>query len=82
MSTPASSHGVTGQELLDLSPYIALGAATFNMAMGVGAFTKAGKGKRASAQAGFALTGLFFMGSTGLLIYVAIKLLTQDEEKK
>jgi len=78
----ASSSPVHGQQLLDLSPYIVLGAATFNMGMGVGAFTKAGKGKRASAKAGFALTGLFFMGATALLVYVGIQLLTKDDEKK
>jgi hypothetical protein len=52
------------------------------MGMGVGAFTKAGKGKRASAKAGFALTGLFFMGATAMLVYVGIQLLTKDDEKK
>lgn len=68
--------------LLDTSAYSVLAGAAFFMGMSTAAFTKAGKGKRAGAKAGFTFAGLFFLASTGMLIYVAAKVLKEQSDEK
>lgn len=70
----------TAQVLLDTSSYSVLAAAMLLLGMSTGAFTKAGKGKRAGAKAGFALTGLFLLSGTGMLIYVAIQIMMKQKQ--
>lgn len=70
-----------GGVLLDTSPFTVLAGAAFFMGMSTAAFTKAGKGKRGGAKAGFALTGLFFMVATGLLVYVTVKLMPERADE-
>ena len=71
--------------LVATSNVTVLAGAALLMGMSTAAFTKSGKGKNAGAKAGFAFAGLFLLAGTGLLVYVAVKLMTttsnQDDKK-
>lgn len=68
--------------LLDTAHISVLAGAMLLMGMSTGAFTKAGKGKKAGAKVGFTFTGLFLLAGTGMLIYVAIDILIKKKDSE